>query len=119
MRKYTSEERPALKDVFSERLQIIRKEKGYSQNELADMLDVSQPTVSSYEQAASMPSIEKLMVLCTSLGVSADYFLGLSNHSEIISPEKSGMLERYEKMSQEERKLFCECIEMFSKHDRE
>lgn len=48
---------------FPERLQALRKEKGYSQEKLADLLNVSRQSVSKWESGQSYPEIDKLIVL--------------------------------------------------------
>lgn len=40
---------------FCEKLQQLRKEKGYSQEQLADMLEVSRQSVSKWESGLSFP----------------------------------------------------------------
>jgi len=65
------------------RLKTLRKSKGITQDELAEILGVSKATVSRYEQAAIYPSAEVLIRLCRYFSVSADYLLGLSDKIEL------------------------------------
>lgn len=57
---------------FHEKLQTLRKEKGLSQEQLAETLDVSRQAVSKWESGQSYPEIEKLVALCDLLGVTLD-----------------------------------------------
>ena len=57
------------------RLKIIRKQKGLSQSELANILGVSQNTVSQWESGDRSPSISILKQLTTILECSADILL--------------------------------------------
>ena len=57
---------------FSENLKRIRLEKGLTQQHLADALGVTRSTVAAYESGRIEPSIEKLLNLSSSLGVSLD-----------------------------------------------
>ena len=57
---------------FSENLKAARKEKGLSQEDLAETLDVSRQAVSKWEQGESYPEVEKLLQLCAALDVSMD-----------------------------------------------
>jgi len=61
---------------FGERLQQLRKKKGITQMQLAERLDVSFQTVSSWECGEYFPNMGKLPRLAQELGVSADYLLG-------------------------------------------
>ena len=57
---------------FSENLKRIRKEKGMSQEELAELLDVSRQAVSKWEQDMAYPEVEKLLLLSKKMNVSLD-----------------------------------------------
>ena len=57
---------------FSENLKRIRLEKGLTQQYLADALGVTRSAVAAYESGRIEPSIEKLLILSSSLGVSLD-----------------------------------------------
>lgn len=60
---------------FGNNLRMIRKEKGITQEELADMLDVSRQAVSKWESEGGYPETDKLIVLAKKLGVSLDYLM--------------------------------------------
>ena len=49
---------------FGEHLRKIRKEKGYTQQQMADILFISRSTYTYYETGKSEPSQEKLKKLC-------------------------------------------------------
>ncbi|XCP86515.1 helix-turn-helix transcriptional regulator [Roseburia hominis] len=57
---------------FAENLQKIRKEKHLSQEELAEMLDVSRQAVSKWEQGTGYPEVDKLLILSRELNLSLD-----------------------------------------------
>lgn len=42
---------------FAENLKKLREEKGLSQKELANMLDISQPMIAQYERGLKVPTI--------------------------------------------------------------
>ena len=49
---------------LGENLQNLRKQKGLSQEEFADKLDVSRQAVSKWESNQTYPEIEKIMLIC-------------------------------------------------------
>ena len=49
---------------FSEKLQTLRKENKLSQEQLADMLDVSRQAVSKWESGQTYPEMDKLLSMC-------------------------------------------------------
>lgn len=60
---------------FSENLKQIRKEKNISQEELAEILDVSRQAVSKWEQGIGYPEMEKILLLSQKLNISLDYLM--------------------------------------------
>ena len=57
---------------FADNLKQLRKEKQLSQEELAEILDVSRQAVSKWEQGIGYPEVEKLLLLSSKLSVSLD-----------------------------------------------
>ena len=57
---------------FAENLKQLRKEKQLSQEELAEILDVSRQAISKWEQGIGYPEVEKLLLLSRKLSVSLD-----------------------------------------------
>ena len=60
---------------FSENLKQIRKEHGLSQEELAELLNVSRQAVSKWEQGQGYPEVEKLLLISHRLNISLDALL--------------------------------------------
>ncbi len=57
---------------FAENLRQVRKEKRLSQEELAEIMDVSRQAVSKWEQGEGYPEVEKLLRLSSKLNISLD-----------------------------------------------
>ena len=57
---------------FAENLKQLRKERQLSQEDLAEILDVSRQAVSKWEQGIGYPEVEKLLLLSSKLRVSLD-----------------------------------------------
>lgn len=53
----------------------MRKKNGWSQEELADKMNVSRQAVSKWESAQSIPDLEKILRLAELFGVTTDYLL--------------------------------------------
>ena len=60
---------------FSENLRAVRKEKNLSQEQLAELLNVSRQAVSKWEQDSGYPETEKLIQIAQKLDVSLDSLL--------------------------------------------
>lgn len=61
--------------ILADKIINERKKNGWSQEELADMLDVSRQSVSKWEGAQSVPDLQKILKLAEIFGVSTDYLL--------------------------------------------
>ena len=57
---------------FCTKLQKLRKEKHLSQEQLADMLDVSRQSVSKWEGGSTYPEMDKLIEICKIFNVTLD-----------------------------------------------
>ena len=62
--------------IFQERLRELRKQFGYTQQEMARKLFISQPSYVRYENGSSEPSQENLVRIADLFDVSVDYLLG-------------------------------------------
>jgi transcriptional regulator with XRE-family HTH domain len=60
---------------FPERLATLRKEKGLSQQALADAVGMSRMQLRRYESGSSQPTLDVIKKLAIVLGVSADTLL--------------------------------------------
>ncbi len=70
---------------FGEKLLQLRKEKGYSQEVLADKLSTTRQAVSKWENGQGYPETEKLLMIGILFEVSIDYLLkesGVQSSSE-------------------------------------
>ena len=61
--------------IFADKLIDLRKKNGWSQEELAEKLDVSRQAVSKWEGAQSIPDMSRIIQLSELFGVSTDYLL--------------------------------------------
>ncbi|MBR5571956.1 MAG: helix-turn-helix transcriptional regulator [Oscillospiraceae bacterium] len=60
---------------FGEKLQMLRKARGWSQEELAQQIKVSRQALSKWESGASIADTENVIALSRLFGVSTDYLL--------------------------------------------
>lgn len=61
---------------FGQRFKEIRKQNGYTQQQLADILHIHQANISDWENNVSRPEYENLISLSWIYGESIDYILG-------------------------------------------
>lgn len=61
--------------ILADKIIKLRKKNGWSQEELADKMNVSRQAVSKWEGAQTIPDLEKILQLSLLFGVTTDYLL--------------------------------------------
>ena len=79
-------------DHFGERLAALRKERGLSQEDLAEKLQLTRQTISKWETGASTPDLELLIQLAEVFDVSTDRLLGAGKCANQEGEEKASFL---------------------------
>lgn len=92
------------------RIKELREEKGLTQKELANILDLKQSTVSAWEKEKSLPRGEVLKCLAKLFECSIDYLTGETDdfgniqrpeQKEELTPSERELLEMYRELSPE------------------
>ena len=68
---------------FKDRLKELRKSNGYTQNDMATLLEVTTSTVAMWESGKRHPTIETLKSLARLFNVSMDYLTGNNDMKNI------------------------------------
>src|SRR5690554_654550 len=99
---------------ISEKIKRLRKERGWSQTQLSNKLNLHSQQISRYERGLFVPSSETLAKLAEVFGVSVDYLL---NEDEDIGSYKikDKQLRRYfaevDKLEEDDKNLIKGVIE--------
>lgn len=99
-----------------ENLKTLRNEKKISQKAMADILGVSQQTISNYENSEIEPDIDSLARIADYFDTSIDYLVGrakLRGQTETsetfeLSNDETRMLKQYRSLSEKEK----QCIDL-------
>jgi transcriptional regulator with XRE-family HTH domain len=62
--------------IFARKLKELRKDKQFSQSQMAELLGITQQAYSKYENETAEPSFEMLVQISDIFDVSCDYLLG-------------------------------------------
>lgn len=75
-----------MKETMGKIIKQLRKERGFTQEELAEQLGVTFQAVSKWENDSGMPDISQVVPLATVLGVSTDVLFGIckADHEEDV-----------------------------------
>lgn len=62
--------------MLNERIRALRKEHGYSQEQMARKLHLTQGAISQWENGLTVPAADQLMALADVFGITVDDLLG-------------------------------------------
>lgn len=97
--------------ILSEKIMELRKKKGWSQEELAEKLDISRQSVSKWESGGSIPDIDRILTLSRLFEVSTDYLLKDELQLDVASsvePSEDNQEQTTRSISMEEANRFME-----------
>jgi len=64
---------------FAKRIKELRTEKGLTQTDVANFLNIKQQSYARYENDTAEPSLEMVVKLAAFFNVTCDYLLGVSD----------------------------------------
>ena len=77
------------KETFGQRLSRIRKEKEFTQNDIADKVGVTSQAVSKWENDLASPDIDILLKLADIFDISVDELLGKETKTTVLNEKPS------------------------------
>ncbi|MCJ7854804.1 helix-turn-helix domain-containing protein [Lachnospiraceae bacterium NSJ-143] len=72
-----------MKDTLAKRLKQCRKDKGYTQNEVAVYCNITEKTYQNYELMSREPKLEILIKIADVFDVSLDYLVGRTDIKKV------------------------------------
>ena len=86
------------RETLGERIARLRKERRYSQTELAEKIGVSQKLISDYEINRLRPPYENIIKLALTFGITTDELIGLKTIKDNGKKPSKKILRRMEKI---------------------
>lgn len=71
-------------EVFRERIRILRKKRGFTQEKMAQLLNMGQSSYAKWENGRTEPTLKSIIELSKILDISTDYLLGVRDSREIL-----------------------------------
>lgn len=96
------------KKLIGKKLQMARKEKGYTQEHLSELVGISNRTLNLMEKGKSGMKLETLIKFCNSLDVSPNYILSYKSNGN----DEEILLNRF---TPEQQKIIKEFLDTFEK----
>ncbi|MBL7575559.1 Helix-turn-helix [Peptoniphilus asaccharolyticus DSM 20463] len=88
-------------DTLAKRIKNLREEKGLSQKELANYLNISNSTLSQYESGVRVPSDDIKIKIARYFNVTTDYLLGNSNVKQLSRKDEIDIQKDLEEMKKD------------------
>ena len=89
---------------FAAKLVQIRKKRGFSQEQLGELIGIDKRIISKYETSRSLPSVETARALAKALNISLDYMLDLDFSVFIDDSEMRNILKDFNQFQEEDKK---------------
>jgi transcriptional regulator with XRE-family HTH domain len=91
---------------IGDRITQLRKEKAFSQTDLAAAISASREAISKYERNEASPSVEVASKIAEVFGVTIDYLIG-KNHNMAVDKKTLKRMEDIDKLDNDtQEKLF-------------
>ena len=98
--------------AIADKILSLRKDKGWSQQELAKKIGTSGPIIGRYERGEMVPSVEVAKKLADTFDITLDYLV--DDTGKLTEIKDKAILERIleiEKLDQEDRKTIVHVID--------
>lgn len=100
-------------------LKLLRKEKGVSQQALADALGISQQSINNYENKTIEPDIGMMKMMADYFGTTIDYLVGYADTrypiedstAHYLSSDEGDLIFKYRTLTPRERACVAQVID--------
>jgi len=110
----------SIRKALGQRIKQLRKQKGWTQKELANRIEASHAQLNKYESGQNTPPIDRLILLAEVLDTSVDYLVG-GHHNAAPPIHNVRLIQRFrtiEGFDKEERELVIQLLDaMIAKHN--
>jgi len=96
---------------FGKKIAVIRKEQGFSQDELAKKVGIISITIGRYERDEIKPSVDTAAKIADALNVSLDYLVGSSD--SVLEKGLVKKINDIQKLSTDDKNVVIKLIDAF------
>ena len=100
------------KEEIGQKIKILRKTRGLTQQQLADKLNVKRATISNYEIGRRSPHIKELEDISEALGVNLEYF-GFGGSAAVDLVARAKVLFESDAPAEEKSKAYREIMKLY------
>lgn len=102
-------------DNVLEKIEKMRKERGWSINRLAVEAELTQSTVAHMFARETLPSLHTLECICNAFGVTMAQFFAEESNANYLSNEEKCMVAKYRELNNRDRESVKAIIEALAK----
>ena len=110
----------SIRKALGQRIKQLRKQKGWTQKQLAIRIDASHAQLNKYESGQNTPPLDRLILLAEVLDTSVDHLIGGHHNAEppIYNARLIQRFQTIEAFDKEERELVIQLLDaIIAKHN--
>ena len=92
------------------KIEKLKKERGWTDYELAARAMITQSTIASMKARKSPPKIDTLQSLCNAFGMSLSQFFLEDEKIEVLSEQEKILLEEFRRLSPRQQKALIDLL---------
>ena len=100
-----------------EKINKLRKDRGWSIYKLADEALITQSTLANMFTRQSTPSIQTLQQICNAFNMTLSEFFNEEENFELKTEEKA-VLNKYKKLQPNDQKIILDLLDLFIKNKK-
>jgi len=104
--------------MIGKKIKAIRKTRGLSQQQLADLMDVTRSTISNWECGRRSPHLNELESLANKLNVTLEYFKASGDDVKELLAKASQVFNDKNVSSQEKADIYKELMKIYLKNEK-
>jgi transcriptional regulator with XRE-family HTH domain len=94
------------------KISVLRKEKGWSQSDLAEKIEASREIIGKYERNENLPSIEMVTKMAKAFQVTVDFLIGVGENAS-YDKETVNRINDIQKMDTETKNILFNVIDTY------
>lgn len=92
------------------KIEKLRRERGWSDYELAQQSMITQSTIASIKARGSAPKVDTLQAICNAFGITLAQFFLEDEQIEVLSEQEKNLLDSFRRLSPKRQKALIDLL---------